>query len=230
MTGTGDLIIRCMIERIDTSRPPGVFNSMRTASACAAAASSSARPTNSSVIGWIMSSIRIRTMAADAEPATSRTSRTARRLTAPFSLRSGLLVDAGADGVEQRRDLERLTNDGVKRKVSNFQDFIKRSGDHDDLLEKCGIGPLDAPDEVDAAVGHLQIQEDRVVLVTAEHAIRLQRVERRMDDVRVAGEDVGDETDDHFVVFDNQDLLRLSVQPRYLCLLKGLPGAVANEL
>jgi hypothetical protein len=51
MTGTGDLMIFSTMPRIDVSSPPGVRRTSRTASALRSAASSSARPTNSSLMG-----------------------------------------------------------------------------------------------------------------------------------------------------------------------------------
>ena len=56
-----------MMSRVEVTRPPGVLISMSKASAWRFWASVSARPTNSSVIGWIASLMTIfRTSAADA--------------------------------------------------------------------------------------------------------------------------------------------------------------------
>ena len=51
MTGTGDATIFSMILRVESSSPPGVFNSISTALSLFRSASASARPMYSSVMG-----------------------------------------------------------------------------------------------------------------------------------------------------------------------------------
>ena len=61
ITGTGDASIFAMIERVESTRPPGVRNSISTASALVCRACSMARPMYSSLMGWMVSSRRILT-------------------------------------------------------------------------------------------------------------------------------------------------------------------------
>ena len=61
ITGTGDASILAMIERVESTSPPGVRNSISTASALVWRACSMARPMYSSLIGWMVSSTRILT-------------------------------------------------------------------------------------------------------------------------------------------------------------------------
>src|SRR5271165_1650571 len=61
MTGTGDARILAMIDRVESTKPPGVRNSISTASAPVWRACSMARPMYSSLTGWMVSSSRILT-------------------------------------------------------------------------------------------------------------------------------------------------------------------------
>src|SRR4051812_31164297 len=124
-----------------------------------------------------MSSTRTRTIAAEAVVAMTRSaSSVASRFTCLFSLRSGFLFDAGTDGIDERAHFEGFADDRVKRKIRDFHRFVERGGDDDDLLEECWILCLNLPDEVDAAVGHLQIQKNRIVVIAAQHVVRFESI------------------------------------------------------
>src|ERR1035438_243792 len=65
MTGTGEASIFSMISRVESTRPPGVLISMRTALSWWAAASSRARAMYSTVTGWMASSREMRRTSAE---------------------------------------------------------------------------------------------------------------------------------------------------------------------
>src|SRR5579859_6421780 len=66
ITGTADVVMCSMICRVESTRPPGVFSSINTASSWRRLASAMARAMYSSLMGWMVSSTTIFKISAEA--------------------------------------------------------------------------------------------------------------------------------------------------------------------
>src|SRR5580693_5896656 len=80
MTGTGEATIFSMISRVDSTRPPGVLISMRTAWSLFLSAAARARATYSAVTGWMASSSWIFRTSAEETVARNTETITAKRI------------------------------------------------------------------------------------------------------------------------------------------------------
>src|ERR1022692_2322732 len=77
MTGTGEATIFSMMSRVESTRPPGVLISIRTAWSWFAAATASARPIYSAVTGWMASFTAMRKTSAEQDAARTAEARRA---------------------------------------------------------------------------------------------------------------------------------------------------------
>src|SRR5437867_12704964 len=98
MIGTCEARIFSMMWRVDSNNPPGVFSSISNASSLLRSASAMARPTYSSVIGWMVSLTTIFSTSAEDKEENTDNSNTAirpdkqREKTSLIAFTSGYIV------------------------------------------------------------------------------------------------------------------------------------------